>query len=363
MRDAGSLGNAIDSQGLRELRGRVQNPSEEDLAEVAKQFEAVFIGMMLKQMRSATPGDEIFGGNGEETYRGLFDRQMAMQMARGEGMGLAPMIEEQLRVNAGFETNRVQGAPRELDDYRHSSVPAMAPYDAVGSSNGKVATEGGEIKGGAGKSAGIDGGGTSQYGQLGTAVPSHKDGLMADRGTGDKGPAWSTPREFVEDVAPVAKKTAERLGVSPAALVAQTALETGWGRYVIRDSEGNSSNNLFNIKAQYSGWDGDSVRVPTREYNNGVPQQEMADFRVYDSIEDSFADYADFLERNPRYREALQVGEDPERFARALQDAGYATDPDYAEKLQQIMAIDPGRGIGVRAGSEVLKISDNLPNI
>ncbi|MCG5530010.1 flagellar assembly peptidoglycan hydrolase FlgJ [Halorhodospira halochloris] len=359
MRDVGSLGNAIEPQGLHELRGRVQDPSEEDLAEVAKQFEAVFVEMMLKQMRAATPGEDIFGGNAEETYRGLFDRQMAVQMARGEGMGLAPMIEEQLRVNAGFETDRVKGGPRDLDDYRHSSVP-LSPYS---DSSAQPGSEGEHVSSGDNKAA-DKGNPVSFYeGVVDSARASLSQTTPLDeQQPGDKGPAWSTPREFVEDITPLAKDTAERLGVSPVALIAQAALETGWGKHVIQDSDGVSSNNLFNIKAQYSGWNGDSVKVPTLEYRNGVAQREMADFRAYESLEDSFADYADFLERNPRYQEALRVGDDPEGFVRALQDAGYATDPNYARKLQQIMDIDPERGVGVRAGTEVLKISDSLPN-
>lgn len=360
MRDIAGLGNAIESQGLRELRARVQQPSEQDLAKVAKQFEAVFIEMMLKQMRAATPGDEMFGSNGEETYRSLFDRQMAVQMSRHESMGLAPMIEEQLRANAGFETDRVGKIPHDLEDYRRTAgaLPQQAETMANKSANpaGGSATTvryGGEQVGASG--------GAAATGHLAAsreeASVSNHSGSAEQSG---KRPAWSTPQDFVNDIAPVAKRTAERLGVSPVALVAQAALETGWGKHVIHDGDGGSTNNLFNIKAQYSGWNGESVKVPTLEYREGVAQQEMADFRAYNSIEESFSDYADFLERNPRYSEALNVGEDPHRFVKELQQAGYATDPNYASKLQQIMHLDPEhpeQGAGVRAGSEVLKIS------
>ncbi len=323
MRDAGSLGNALEPQGLQQLRSMARNPSEEDLAEVAKQFEAVFIEMMLGQMRQTTPGDEIFGGTGEETYRDLFDRQMAVQMARdNEGLGLAPMIEEQLRENAGFETDRVVGgAEQSLDDYRHSAVP-VAPTDAE-RAEGAAAEE------------------------------------KARGGLGDKGAGWSSPREFVESVTPAAKRTAERLGVPAVALVAQAALETGWGQHMVQDGDGRSANNLFNIKAHTADWQGDSVRVPTLEYRDGLPQREMADFRAYDSVEESFEDYARFLEANPRYREALEVGDDPERYVEALQEAGYATDPDYARKLQRIMDLDGEPAL--RIGNERLKISESVP--
>ncbi|MFP4647722.1 MAG: flagellar assembly peptidoglycan hydrolase FlgJ [Halorhodospira sp.] len=324
MRDSSMLGNALEPQGLQQLRTMTQNPSEEDLAEVARQFEAVFVEMMLGQMRQATPGDELFGGNGEETYRELFDRQMAVQMSReGEGMGLASMIEEQLREHAGFETDRLEGVPQEIADYRHSAVPVQPADEAS--------------EAGAGE-----------------------EGKQRIDGLGDKGASWSSPQAFVEAITPAAEKTAERLGVPAEALVAQAALETGWGQHVVRGSDGESTHNLFNIKAHSAEWQGGRVRVPTLEYRDGIPQREMAEFRAYGSVEESFADYADFLERNPRYREALQAGGDAERYARALQEAGYATDPRYAQKLQRIMQ-QAQEGPTVREGVEALKVSESGP--
>ncbi|MBK1734840.1 hypothetical protein CKO15_05960 [Halorhodospira abdelmalekii] len=339
MREAGSLGNAIDPQGLHQLRGRLQQPTEQDLREVAQQFEAVFVEMMLKQMRAATPGDSFFGGNAEETYRSLFDRQVALQMARGQGMGLAPMIEEQLRANAGFETDQVHGGPRELSDYRRAPVPA-----AVAVRRGEPAD-------------GVTEEGAAALQRAAPAKRAEPSEPTAG-GLGGKGTAWSSPREFVADIAPAARQAAERLGVPAVALVAQAALETGWGQHVIQDGSGRSSHNLFNIKAHTAAWQGDSVRVPTLEYRGGIPQREMADFRAYASVDESFADYVDFLERNPRYQQALLAGDDPRQFVRALQEAGYATDPAYADKLERIMALDGEHGYGVWAGGELLKISE-----
>ncbi len=328
MREAASMGGALDMQGLRELQGKTQNPSEQDLREVAQKFEAVFVEMMLEQMRSATPGNELFGGNAEKTYRGLFDRQIAVEMSGNEGMGLAPMIERQLRRNAGLETEDAQGLPHGLADYRRS--PVSTPPGGGGA----------PAEGGANEAAAASAGGPAS-------------------GLGDKGPAWSSPEAFVEDLAPAARRTAERLGVAPEALVAQAALETGWGQHVIRDSEGRSSHNLFNIKAQSADWQGDTVRVPTLEYREGIPQREMADFRAYDSLEASLNDYAELLEGNPRYRRALEVGDDPQAFARELEAAGYATDPGYAEKIQGILErqVRPQ----MRAGSDSLKVPDAVP--
>ncbi len=325
MREAGGLGNAMSPQGLKQLRAKTQDPSEEDLKDVAQQFEAVFVEMMLSQMREATPGNEIFDSNAQDTYRELFDRQMAVQMSRdGEGLGLAGMIEEQLRANAGFETDRVQGSERDLADYRRSPVPVQPRGDD---------TEAAESAG-SGDRAGSAG------------------------AVGSRGRAWSSPEAFVADIEPAAQRAAERLDVPKVALVAQAALETGWGQSVIQDPEGRSSHNLFNIKAQSGDWQGGSVRVPTLEYREGIPQREMAEFRVYDSVDESFQDYARFLERNPRYRDALKAGDDPQAFVQGLEEAGYATDPGYADKLRRIMELD---GQGVRIGSQTLKLSEQMP--
>ena len=137
-------------------------------------------------------------------------------------------------------------------------------------------------------------------------------------------------------LAPYAEKAAERLGVDAKALLAQAALETGWGKAVICHPDGTSSNNLFNIKAD-GRWDGERVAKQTLEYRQGVAAKEMAQFRSYSSLEESFNDYADFLTGSPRYADALKQGGDSAAYVEALQEAGYATDPAYAEKIKRIM--------------------------
>ena len=119
-------------------------------------------------------------------------------------------------------------------------------------------------------------------------------------------------------------------------LIAQAALETGWGKAVTRHDDGSSSYNLFNIKADRR-WDGPSVTKQTLEYRNGIAGREQAQFRAYDSFADSFNDYVDFITRQPRYQQALQHGGDAATFADELQRAGYATDPAYARKIKRIM--------------------------
>ena len=146
-----------------------------------------------------------------------------------------------------------------------------------------------------------------------------------------------SPDEFIRDLWPQAQGAAAELGVAPEVLVAQAALETGWGRSVSRGADGASSHNLFNIKADHR-WGGEHVTISTLEYRDGVAVRERADFRAYDSFEESFRDYVDFLRANPRYGDVLANANDPQAYIQGLQDAGYATDPNYAKKIGSILA-------------------------
>ena len=147
--------------------------------------------------------------------------------------------------------------------------------------------------------------------------------------------AFGSKDEFIAAMLPMAEKAAEKIGVDPRYLVAQAALETGWGKSIIRHSDGSSSHNLFGIKTHNS-WDGESTKVLTTEYKGGKAVKEAASFRQYDSFAQSFEDYVSFLQSNGRYETALKSTENPERFVRELQQAGYATDPHYARKINQI---------------------------
>lgn len=147
---------------------------------------------------------------------------------------------------------------------------------------------------------------------------------------------FKSPEEFVQYVLPYAEKAANDLGVSPLVLVAQAALETGWGKAVTRHPDGSSSFSLFNIKADKR-WGGDHVVKSTLEYNNGFAKHEKAAFRSYDSYADSFSDYVDFLRTNSRYVNALDNQGDDALFIKDLHKAGYATDPEYANKILDIL--------------------------
>jgi len=143
-----------------------------------------------------------------------------------------------------------------------------------------------------------------------------------------------TPESFVSQIWQHAQHAARELGVNVRALIAQAALETGWGKHGIKGADGRNAHNLFGIKA--TGWKGERANTRTHEYRDGVRQNEHADFRAYSSVAESFADYVRMLKQNPRYQKALRAGDDVNGFASALQQAGYATDPGYAEKISAI---------------------------
>ncbi|HID45552.1 MAG TPA: flagellar assembly peptidoglycan hydrolase FlgJ [Chromatiaceae bacterium] len=280
-----------DFSGLAELKAGARKQSPEARKEVARQFEAMFIQIMLKSMRDAGSVGE--GGDSDEIrfYQQMFDQQIALDLANNKGMGLAKIFEQQL--GAG---------------------PEEVATDGLSLLNRKPVSV---------QQAVIDGAERADAAER--AAPQIK---------------WSpeSPEAFIQDLWPAAQKVADKLGITPEVLIAQAALETGWGKKMPDGSQG-SSMNLFGIKADAS-WRGEKVSVQTLEYREHVAVREQASFRAYDSTENSMEDYVAFLKNNPRYETALKHVNDPQRFLRELQDAGYATDPHYAEKIQGIMSSD-----------------------
>jgi flagellar protein FlgJ len=312
--------------------------SPEQIKQASKELETQFASMLVKSMRSTTGGDPL--GGGDTSYRDMYDQQLARELTRGRGLGLQAIIQKQLRSdNGGSEASTpvdttlpsaraTTGAPMPLRaqvpasafPFTASQLPLRAPTSA---STVPVASAGTLPL--AASSAGV----SLQAMPMQTQMPQPPQPLDP----GDCQLDCSSPEAFVQSIWPHAQKAAQALGVPAKALVAQAALETGWGRR-LAGKQGVSSNNLFGIKAG-SRWDGDSVNVATTEYVNGVRHAERASFRAYDSAADSFADYTRLL-GNDRYAAARGTGQDTHRFARALQRAGYATDPHYAAKLTAI---------------------------
>jgi len=241
--------------------------------EVARQLEGQFAQLLIKSMRAASFGDPLFAGE-NTLFHEMRDQQLAGALTKGNGLGIAKLVAKQLQG---------QSAPSRPVAAR--ATPVAIPLNA------------------AAKQA-------------------------AERFSAQ------TPEQFVAAIWQHAKRAARELGVDARALIAQAALETGWGQRGIRHADGRNSHNLFGIKA--SGWNGERANSTTHEYRGGVRNNETAEFRSYASPADSFADYVRLLKTSPRYRKALQAGNNVREFASNLQQAGYATDPDYAEKISAI---------------------------
>jgi len=264
--------------------------------EAEKQLNGAAV--LAVESRFAVPslGEGLLDSKQSESYREMYDKQIAMEMVNGDGIGLAAVIKRQL---GGAIAPGYQGLqPRE-----YLGMPVVAAAAAGSAQDG------------------------ANEAQRAAAVAADA------RFDGD-------PETFLRELWPAAEQAAAKLGLAPEALLAQAALETGWGQHIMHHRDGASSHNLFGIKADRR-WQGDKVHVSTLEYRDGVALKTRADFRAYPSFEQSFQDYVDFLERNPRYRDALDTTGDPAAYFDALQRAGYATDPAYADKIKRILHSEP----------------------
>lgn len=283
--DAIGPSHYTDVQGLNTLRTQARAQDPEALRSTAKQFETIFTKMMLQSMRDARLGEDIFGSSAGDMYQSMFDDQIALEMSRGQGIGIAEMLLEQLKRG---------GSPTPL-----STPPTSLPTpQGVGST---------VINSTAINSTAIN---------TGSSKPGSREA-------------------FLESILPAARQAAATLGVSTKAVLAQAALETGWGRSVPRAADGRSSHNLFGIKANER-WSGPRVEQLTTEFVNGVPQRQVESFRAYSSPAESIADHARLLARSPRYADVRGTGDDIAAYGAALQRGGYATDPRYAQKLEAV---------------------------
>ena len=331
--------------------GAANDPAR--IQEVARQLEGQFAQMLIKCMRDASFGDSLFPGE-NQTFRDMYDQQLATAMTQGKGLGLAPMIARQLGgADATPQTAAPSGALLLSNDRR--LLPATESnqvLDAIAARPGTSADSAGAKPALAGWIAPAPAADTANAPLA--ACAAVEEVAKADPATFKA----NTPERFVAEIWDHAKRAAGELGVDPRALVAQAALETGWGRRGIQRNDGGSAHNLFGIKA--TGWSGERARVGTHEYTNGVKHSETADFRAYASPAESFADYVRLLKNNPRYQQALAAGNDIQGFARGLQKAGYATDPGYAAKIASI-ANGPtlGKVLGT-LGSVVRSAADSL---
>jgi len=300
--------NAIDLTGLEQLRRSAARDDKTAVAEVAVQFEALFIGMMLDSARKANLGDGLFDGQQTQPYLELMDKQVALDMARHGGLGFGKMLLQQLTPGAQVRPGAVQ-APLPGS----GSAPLAAP--GVESQSPTEALP--EVPAASQATA-----------EFPAALPQS---MTALGGTTTEDVATSPAEDFVAQLLPHATAAAAALGVEPRLLLAQAALETGWGGAVPQHADGASAHNLFGIKTG-SAWSGARIAEWTLEHEDGVAVRRSAEFRAYPSSAASFADYVDLIGNTPRYAAALANADSPEAYAHAVQAAGYATDPGYADK-------------------------------
>lgn len=308
--------SAIDFHGLNQLRqqaGQNQNDNQ-TLRQVAAQFESLFVTMMLKSMRQASLGEGIFDSNQSKMYQDMSDQQLASDMSMNGGLGLQDVIMRQL----GGEAYASDYAVKPGQSY---SINTVTVRPALGISvNKEIIEQIKEVR--------------AEQKQAQTEPAKESTAVSA----ADLPQRFESPEAFVETLWPYAKQAADKLGVAPEVILSQAALETGWGKYVLSDESG-SSFNLFNIKAHNS-WQGDTVSKQALEYRDGRALTQNSTFRAYESYQQSFDDYVSFLQTQPRYQDALQHVGDPELFIEQLHKAGYATDPQYADKIKRIMNSD-----------------------
>ncbi|TWI09030.1 flagellar assembly peptidoglycan hydrolase FlgJ [Aerolutibacter ruishenii] len=299
--------------------------SRERIEKAARELETQFAHMLIKSMRSASFGDPLGGDN--TTYREMYDQQLAKELAKGRGLGLAPMIMQQLERSMGT-TPAVTAPDAPLPLPGTTGTPAGLPLSVPAAAPMPLSTDGG-------LALAPSHSGVSMAALPTTALPPSLAAPDAAAACDPAAPLdCSSPEAFVRSVWPHARKAADELGVPAKALVAQAALETGWGRRLVGTGGDVASHNLFGIKAGQS-WGGARVSAATHEFVGGARVSERADFRAYGSAAESFADYARLLQ-SPRYAAARGTGDDVHRFASALQSAGYATDPSYAAKISAI---------------------------
>ena len=280
---------------------------------------------MLAAMRSAAVVDESSHSSYTDFYQEMQDKQLALTMAKQGGLGISKFIMQQL---PGGQVDSGKGGELLPPENPASAGLTRLPPVAVANTS--------SIKQVPVKSMNYQ----AENPSVVVKQYIHDDIEIGASSQSEIKPPeqsnWNTAQAFIRDILPQAKTAANTLGISPGLLVAQSALETGWGKHVMSRSDGSSAFNLFGIKAG-SNWRGDTVTKPTLEFRDGVMKTEIAHFRAYTSAADSLKDYVSFIQSNSRYSNALNHGGDDVHYVQSLQKAGYATDPNYANKILSIM--------------------------
>ena len=280
---------------LQQQYANAQN-TPENLTKAARHFESVFIDMWMQSAREANQvfaEDNFLNGPYMDMSQQMLDREMSVHLSNNGGIGLAEVIVRQM---SGGQLNAQPSMDR---------LPMVASRSVQAPQNH-----------------------TSEVRLPDPHIQNNK--IEPDAQT-----QFTGPQSFVDQMLPVIQQALRGVGLSATTLLSQAALETGWGQHVMRRTDGQSSHNLFGMKA--SKGDTDTVQVMTKEFEHGRWLNKEAVFRSYDSWTDSVQDYVQKITQHQRYSSAIDVADDPVAYSQALQDAGYATDPDYAAKIQVIV--------------------------
>jgi len=287
--------NYSDVNALAALKKDPSSP--EAIHAVAQQVDALFMQMMLKSMRDA--GAEVGEAPSNEMgmYQDMFDKQIALQLSERGGLGIGAQLTRQLAAHAQAAAGHPQpgriGALDQLLAPSQGGGTLEADEDADGDTQSAVAAP--------------------------TTGSTLQDAI-----------------QFVGAMLPTIQRAAASLGVSPVGMLAQAALETGWGKRMPHTANGAPSLNMFGIKAD-DNWTGARASATTVEFSGGVASARRASFRAYGSVEESVSDFASLLQNAPRYRNALVGGQNTEGYIQAMGHSGYASDPQYASKLNDMV--------------------------
>lgn len=326
-------GLASDGRSLDALKRDAQRDPHGAVKKAAQQFEALFMQMVLKSMREASPKSGLLDSAAQEMYTCMLNAQLAAKVA-ASGTGLADTIAKQL-------TRHMQAGAAGAAGVERRPAAAAAP-----STVDRHAELAGPNPNGAARYAELAAAGPNATAREAYVARAEVSAALREPPAADgRRPAAndSVQRRFVLRHWDDALAAERATGIAARFIVAQAALESGWGRHEIRDAAGAPSHNLFGIKAGPN-WRGRTVEVQTTEYENGVEKKVVEKFRAYDSYAEAFRDWAQLIVSNPRYAAVLRAGRDPHGFAVGLQRAGYATDPHYGAKLARVLEAAALRG-------------------
>ncbi|HRQ05037.1 MAG TPA: flagellar assembly peptidoglycan hydrolase FlgJ [Nitrosomonas halophila] len=324
---------AIDSQHIDKLRNQARHDPQAGLRQAARQFEALFVNMMLKSMRDASPQQGLFDNEQSRFYTQMLDQQLAQNLAE-QGIGLADLIVQQLDQvmdAADPPDTAIGGAASLLASLTGGRQDDPVPLVTLAQDHFKDLPSR-LWRNPAQSIARPTFSAVSPASLAEPFVSNPSNQAPADH------PAASQPHTFVSEMLPHARRVARETGIPERFMIAQAALETGWGKHQIQHADGRPSFNLFGVKAGKN-WQGSVVETVTTEYIDGRPQKIKEAFRAYTSYEEAFRDYANLLQTQPRYAGVLK-SRSATAFAWGLQQAGYATDPNYADKLIKIIQND-----------------------